>query len=329
MNPKNLFKTITLAAIILALPASIHAQAEPKARPATQQEKEVAIQMAKQGTKMAKQGVKMASTALTNPKEAQRIADQMQNIGDEMQRLGDSLETLSEDTTFLYEGEVEDSLQVIDEDIDNLTRGFTFNVNMLNSWWGKIIGLGIGLIVAFLAITFVLLLLLVLFLIFTAPFWILALIIWLVERSNKKKTYRSSPFSARPDITPHPSPSPAPASPLGPTGRSTLGEPSSTTVESQGTQPSPSIPTTETLPPTEVLPPTGGVREGLGEELYLDEYLMMWKSGVMYCCIGVGLTLLFLSIGFDELWGVGALIACIGVAKLVIAKTTKDKKRDN
>ena len=52
----------------------------------------------------------------------------------------------------------------------------------------------------------------------------------------------------------------------------------------------------------------------------------MWKSGIMYSCVGLGLILLFYSIGLEGLWGVGALVACIGVAKMVIAKTSNKKK---
>ena len=59
---------------------------------------------------------------------------------------------------------------------------------------------------------------------------------------------------------------------------------------------------------------------------YQEENMEMWKSGIMYSCIGVGLILVFLSIGASSLWGIGALVAAIGVAKLVIATTTKGKK---
>ena len=52
----------------------------------------------------------------------------------------------------------------------------------------------------------------------------------------------------------------------------------------------------------------------------------MWKSGIMWSCVGVGLILVVLGIGLDGLWGIGALVACIGVAKLVIATTTKKQQ---
>lgn len=59
---------------------------------------------------------------------------------------------------------------------------------------------------------------------------------------------------------------------------------------------------------------------------YPDENMEMWKSGVMLCCVGVGLILLFLGLDLDVFWGVGALVVCVGVAKLVIATTTKKKQ---
>jgi len=61
---------------------------------------------------------------------------------------------------------------------------------------------------------------------------------------------------------------------------------------------------------------------------YPDENTEIWKSGVMYSCVGVGLIILFCAIGATDLWGIGALVVCIGVAKLVIASTTKGKRKD-
>ena len=48
----------------------------------------------------------------------------------------------------------------------------------------------------------------------------------------------------------------------------------------------------------------------------------------MVTCVGIGLIVLFLSVGFDSFWGIGALVACIGVAKLIIATTTKNKNKN-
>ena len=60
---------------------------------------------------------------------------------------------------------------------------------------------------------------------------------------------------------------------------------------------------------------------------YRDENMEMFKSGIMYSCVGLGLILLFVSIGLEDLWGIGALVACIGLAKILISKFSKNKRR--
>jgi hypothetical protein len=50
----------------------------------------------------------------------------------------------------------------------------------------------------------------------------------------------------------------------------------------------------------------------------------LWARGIRDTALGVGLTLLFLCIfGWGILTGVGLLVTCIGVGKLIIVKTTK------
>ncbi len=51
-----------------------------------------------------------------------------------------------------------------------------------------------------------------------------------------------------------------------------------------------------------------------------------WTSGIKQCCLGVGLILLFESIGADGLWGIGAIILCMGISKLIISKKNKEKE---
>ena len=97
----------------------------------------------------------------------------------------DTIESVAEDTTFFYENSDEDMVENADSDAvamddeawEEYAQEFkkTFFTDDL-PWWGK------GLLLCFTA-----LLLAFLFLIFTAPLWILALIIWLVYRSTRKR----------------------------------------------------------------------------------------------------------------------------------------------
>lgn len=48
----------------------------------------------------------------------------------------------------------------------------------------------------------------------------------------------------------------------------------------------------------------------------------IWSGGVKQTAIGIGLIIMFCSLGCEQLWGIGALIACMGIGKMVIAKTT-------
>ena len=156
-------------------------------RPATPQEKAVAKQMAKQGSKMAKKGVQLAVAAVTNPKKAEKIGQEMEELGNEMERLGDSLETLAEDTTFLYEGdEAEADTMLTAEDFEDISEDFDHAFGWLNSWWGKLLGGGFGLIAGMLGILIAIFVVILVFGILTAPLWIIALVIWLLVRNNRK-----------------------------------------------------------------------------------------------------------------------------------------------
>lgn len=253
-------------------------------KPATPQQKAVAKQMAKQGAQMAKKGAQMAINAVTNPSKAQQLGDELEQMGDELERMGDSLETLAEDTTFFYEGEDPDTV-ALDEDWEDFGDQLKEELG-LNTWWGKLFGGGVGILMGIFGILIAILAIVLVFGLLTAPIWILALIIWLIVRSSRTKT------------APQPTPTPA----QGLAGQSNSGNPTT-----DGAQTSSS---------NYVQP-------------YPDENMEMWKSGVMLSCVGVGLILLFLGLDMGAFWGVGALVVCVGVAKLVIASTTKKKHEHN
>lgn len=259
-------------------------------RPATKQEKAVAKQMVKQGVQMATKGAQMAASAVTNPAQMSQMQKEMEAMGNELERLGDSLETLAEDTTFLYEGEDEDSVFLSDDDFEDLTEQLD-KIGWLSTWWGKVFGGSLGILGGIFAVLVAILVVVLLFLLFTSPLWVIALIVWLIIRSSR-----------RPRTTAYVNP------PLNSTTQQTTGDAAGTANGAS-----------TTVPPHAAAQPTGYVQP------YPDENTEMWKSGVMTACIGVGLIILFFTIGLEDLWGIGALVGCIGVAKLVIASTTKKK----
>lgn len=56
----------------------------------------------------------------------------------------------------------------------------------------------------------------------------------------------------------------------------------------------------------------------------------LWAKGIKDTALGLGLTLLFLCIfGWGIMTGVGLLVTCIGIGKLVIVKTTPRKPQDD
>lgn len=259
-------------------------------RQATKQEKAVAKQMVKQGAKMAAKGAKMAASAVTNPANIDKLADEMEAMGNEMERLGDSLETLAEDTTFFYEGEDEDSVFLSDSDLDDLGEEIEEDFGWLNSWWGKLFGGSLGILGAIFGILVATLVIVLLLVVFTAPLWVIFLIVWLIVRNNRK-----------PHTTAYVNP------PLNTATSQTTGNTATADAATTANPPHTAASASDYVQP------------------YPDENMEMWKSGVMTACIGVGLIIFFIALGLEDLWGIGALVGCIGVAKLVIASTTKKK----
>ena len=329
MKAKKSLLMMVAALMMAAAPASLWAQQKESTDSVKQntqttvtvngktvyssKEKAVAKQMAKQSMQMAKQGVKMAAKAVTNPEEADQIAQELEAMSQEVARLGDSLETLAEDTTFLYEGDDEDSLMLADGDVDfeEFTRDFKWN------WiWPGFGGGFLGILAGIFGVLIALFVVVVLFLLFTSPIWVLALIIWLATRSSRRKN--AMPYQNPPINSVASSPAqPAAAGTQAATGSQTASAQTAAGTQATGTQ----------TAAAGMQQPRPATNVSNYVQTYPDENTEMWKSGIMYSCIGVGLIILFYSIGASSLWGVGALVACIGVAKLVIATTTKGKKQ--
>ena len=336
--------------MVVATPASLFAQAEEAEQPQVVEEqptgtrsttqasvtvngktfstrqKAVARQMARQGARMAAQGARMAARAAANPLEAERIAEEMESqmeaMGNEMERLGDSLEAMSEDTTFLYDEADADSIEIAGDDGDVFLSSLEEDFGWLHTWWGKIIGGSLGILAGILGILIALFVVVLLIGIFTAPIWILALIIWLAVRGGRKnrtQTYQNPPLNPTPGTPNDAAPNAAAAT----AARAQAASAQAASAQTATAQPAAAFAQPGVQNPQS---PQPAVLNNYAQP-YPDENTEIWKSGIMYSCIGVGLIILFYSIGLEGLWGVGALVACIGVAKLVIATTSKKKQQ--
>lgn len=279
--------TTTMSSALVAEADSING------KQVTPQQKAVARKMAQHGAQMARQGAQMAVTALTHPSKIDSVAKRMDAIGEKLEELGDSLAAMSEDTTFLYMDE--DSLLSDSDDLDDFINGmadewdsdFTLPTWLTDTWWGKGLAGLTAIIISVMAVALVALVIVLLFLFFTAPLWLIGLIIWLIVRNDrkvKKHNPTPSPETPKPENTP-------------------TDDTDMTGIEAMTDEAS-------------------NVFTGTDMSYTAsDEKQQMWKSGIMYSCVGVGLITVFISIGASALWGIGALVACIGVAKLIIAKS--------
>ena len=331
-NKKTYKKMKTkLLSLLFALVVGVNtvdAQMTVNGRPATKEEKAVAGQMVKQGVQMAKKGAQMAVTAVANPSKTDEIEKELEKMGEEMERLGDSLEKMAEDTTFLYGDSLElagDSIEITADNLDDFIRGLEDGMGSpfpawMHTWWGKIIAGCLGLIGGIFAILLAIFIIVLLFGIFTAPLWVVALVVWLLVR-NTKKTNSQEYMRYQ---TPHPGRQGAPNQ-----AASVGGQASTAQNAAQNTSSSAQDATTGqgSYASTDGQPSAGTASD---QPEYMtseynnnvpDERREMWNSGIMYACIGVGLGILFYSLGMDVLWGIGALVACIGIAKIIIAST--------
>lgn len=319
-------KLLSLLFALVVGANTVNAQMTVNGRPATKEEKAVAGQMVKQGVKMAKKGAQMAVTAVANPSKTDEIEKELERMGEEMERLGDSLEKMAEDTTFLYSeaDSVEldgDSIDLSGDDFDDFIRGMEDGLGSpfpawMHTWWGKILGGGLGLIGGIFAILLAIFVIVLLFAIFTAPLWVIALVVWLIAR-NTKKTNSQEYMRYQ---TPHPGQQGAPKQDASTGSQASTAQNVSASAQNATTGQGSYASTSDMQ--------NDGT--GTAQPEYMtseydnnmpDERREMWNSGIMYTCIGVGLGILFYSLGMDVLWGIGGLVACIGIAKLIIAST--------
>lgn len=244
---------------------------------------------------MAKQGAQMGSKAAQLALTAITNPSKADSLSKVLEQMGDEMERLGDSLESLSEDttflyEGEDSDTVVLSDEDFDEIAEEFSNNFHFEWPG-FFGGALGIFGGILGILIAIFVVVLLFIIFTAPLWIIALIIWLIVRNNRK-------YDAAPPIT-------------------------QTTSTGEKLASGQAAQTTHTAQPQTAAPITNAPRH------LSDENQEMWKSGIMYACVGVGLILLFLSVGFKSWWGIGALVAVIGVAKLIIATTTKGKSNQN
>ena len=293
-------------------------------RPATKKEKAVARKMAVKGAQMAKKGANMAVAAVTDPAQAEKIGEEMEKMGEEMERLGDSLDAMSQDTTFLWNEEDADSIdEFVDNDLDDFVRGVNDGFgNFGGPWYMKLF----AIFLAFMVIALLIFVGVLLFLIFTAPIWIIALIIYLIVKSRKKSSAATPTSPAYPAATTA-SPAAASATPAAAT----------TSVESQPVSLADASPSAAAASPdatasaaspsaatsAQPLPSITGGTEGGSSSI--DPTL---SSGIKQCGLGLGIIVLVLALGADPLWGIGALVALLGLAKVFIYYLG-NRKNDN
>ena len=286
-------------------------------RPATKKEKAVARKMAVKGAQMAKKGANMAVAAVTDPAQAEKIGEEMEKMGEEMERLGDSLDAMSQDTTFLWNEEDEDSIdEFVDNDLDDFVRGVNDGFgNFGGPWYMKLF----AIFLAFMVIALLIFVGVLLFLIFTAPIWIIALIIYLIVKSRKKSSAATtSAASATPAAatTSAASPSSVESQPVSPAAASPSAAAASPDATAFAASPSAAT-SAQPLPSI-----TGGTEGGSSS---IDPTL---SSGIKQCGLGLGIIVLVLALGADPLWGIGALVALLGLAKVFIYYLG-NRKNDN
>ena len=125
-------------------------------------------------------------------------------VSDEMAL--DTVEALSEDTTFFYEGEDTTEVVVSDSDFEDMIEEWTSDGGFLPQWLRGWLGGGLGMLGALLVFAVALFVLILLLVIFTAPIWVVVLILWLLLRKSGKKDHSTTKtYKAPPSETETPS----------------------------------------------------------------------------------------------------------------------------
>ncbi len=251
----------------------------------------------------------LAAMPVTNTMAEEPVAS-----GDSLSAVSTSSDKEPQDTTFFYEGEDSDEVVVTHDDWDDFAKDVDEMASEwgADTWWGKLLGGtigllggGVGLLGGALAFFFAILVLVLLLAVLTAPLWVLALVILLIIKGTKGTTATPAGQTTT-TATPASAATASPAANVSPAAEASSDANASTTTAYQAS------------------PLTGDPQTAMprGSSITQQE---MWKSGIMWSCIGVGLVCVFLGIGLDGLWGIGVLVACIGVAKLIIATTSRPK----
>ena len=126
-----------------------------------------------------------------------------------------------------------------------------------------------------------------LFFLFTSPLWILGLILLLIIRSGHKKTEKMAGSQA------------------------VAGSPISANPSASAK-------------PTASAKPSVSAKPVTASNTLSAEMQRTWQNGIKQSFLGVGLIIFFYILGWKVCCGIGALVLCIGIAKLVIVLTSKN-----
>ena len=280
-------------------------------KPATPQQKQAAKQMVKQAAKMAGKAAQVAATAVTNPAKAERLGEELEHMGDQLEAMGDDLERmdsslseLAEDTTFLYDGdddtEFDLDVDLDDEDVDEILSEWESDGWGPWRWVQRIFSSGTGLFGSALAGIGVAFVMLFLFALFTSPIWVVFLILYLIIRSGRKREAERMAQAY---------------------GMHAQAQPAAAAAAAQGASAQPSQPGAEKTQAARTAAATP--RQAVPNAW--DENQETWKNGIRQSCLGVGFVICFFIVGWKIFLIIGALLVCLGVAKLVIATTTKGR----
>ena len=277
-------------------------------RPATPEQKQAAKKMVKQAAKMAGKAAQVAATAVTHPAKAEKLGEELEKMGDQLEAMGDDLERmdstlgeLAEDTTFLYDGEDGDEIELDEDDLDEILEEWSSDGWRPWRWASGLFGRGLGMFGTILGGLLATLIVLLLFALFTSPIWVVFLILYLIIRSGRKRESERM--------------SQAYGTPMSTSAAATAGQ----AAAAQQTQ-------VRSERPQAARTATAAARHSMPNAW--DENQETWKNGIRQCCLGAGFIICFFIVGWKIFLIIGALLACLGVAKLVIATTTKGRNRN-
>lgn len=294
-------------------------------RPVSDKEKEAAKQMVRQTGKIVGKAAQVAATAISNPalakqmgKDLEQMGDELDKMGEELSRMDDSLSSLVDDTTFI--DETADSVEVgyevngLDEDdVDDFFDEWSSDEGWGGLWrWARgLFGGGLGLLGGIFAGLLVAVVVVLLFALFTAPLWIVFLLLYLVIRSGRRRD--AGQMASAYNRSAAPAATPAGATPAGAAAAGAASQAASSASASS-----------QHKPGGYYAKSAAGPRQQQSFQL-VDENQETWKDGVRQSAIGAGFFICYFILHWKILLVLGVVLICLGVAKLVIATTTKGK----